>query len=351
MTTRDQAEVLVFGAGAIGLYLGGRLALTGVRVHFVARPASAQALAERGLGIVALNGAPQVLAATQFGVSTGLEGAPRPPLVLLTVKGTATEAAASELQAACPAGTTVISFQNGVENTLRIRRCAPDLDAIAGMVPFNVVQAAPGEVRQTSSGRLAAQRCAVSEAWAPRFATAGLPLDLHDDMLPVQWGKLLLNLNNPLNALAGIPLREQLEQRAWRCVLADLQEEALGILRRAQIQPARVTPLPSQWLPALLRLPTPLFRLLARRMLTIDPRARSSMYDDRVRGRPTEIDDLCGAVVRLAARHGLTAPCCQALQTLMEAAPEGQFVSAASVARSVREARVSSALDKPRVTR
>ena len=57
-----------------------------------------------------------------------------------------------------------------------------------------------------------------------------------------------------------------------------------------------------------MRLPTPLFRLVAARMLRIDPQARSSMADDLALGRTTEIDALCGEVVRLAARLGRSAP-------------------------------------------
>ncbi len=329
-------DVLVFGAGAIGLYVGGCLALAGQRVHFVARPGVAALLQAEGLRVAALDQAPQQLSSDQFGVSMSAAEAPAARLLLLAVKGAATAHAAAELQAACTPGTPLISLQNGVDNVERIRRAAPDLDALAGMVPFNVVHGSANEVRQTSSGRLAAQQCRVSEEWVSVFTKAGLGLDLYADMRPVQWGKLLLNLNNPLNALAGIALLEELESRAWRRILADLQDEALAAMRAAGIRPARVTPLPSRWLPALLRLPTPLFRLLARRMLSIDPQARSSMYEDRVRGRVTEVDDLCGAVVRLATSHGQCAPRNQALADLVKNAVTGQFYSAEVVARALQ---------------
>ncbi|MGQ0799902.1 MAG: 2-dehydropantoate 2-reductase [Pseudomarimonas sp.] len=325
-------DALVFGAGAIGLYVGGSLALAGQSVHFVARPGVAAVLQAEGLRLAALDQPTRLLSSDQFGVSTSAAEAPAARLLVLAVKGAATAHAAAELQAACAPGTPLISLQNGVDNVERIRRAAPDLDAFAGMVPFNVVQPVANEVRQTTSGRLAAQQCRVSEEWAPAFIRAGLGLDLYADMRPVQWGKLLLNLNNPLNALAGIPLLQELESRAWRRILADLQDEALAAMRAAGIRPARVTPLPSRWLPALLRLPTPLFRLLARRMLTIDPSARSSMYEDRVRGRPTEVDDLCGAVVRLAAAHGRDAPRNRALAALVDASTTGKFYAAETVA-------------------
>lgn len=344
--TADQVDVLVHGAGAIGLYIGGRLAQTGVRVHFVARSGTVQALAGEGLTLLGLEGARSVVDPGSFSASESLAEAPQPGLVLLTVKGGATAEAGAQLQASCRPGTPVLSFQNGVENVDRLRAAAPELTALAGMVPFNVVQLAPSQVRQTTSGRLAAMRSPVTECWAPRFAGAGLPLDLRDYMVPVQWGKLLLNLNNPLNALSGLPLREQLESLAFRRLLAALQDEALAAMRAAGIRPARVTPLPSRWLPRLLRLPTWLFRRLARRMLTIDPQARSSMYDDRQRGRPTEIDDLCGAVVRLARNNAVAVPSNEALQALVEQAPAGRFYRAAEIAAALAAGATGECLDK-----
>ena len=62
-----------------------------------------------------------------------------------------------------------------------------------------------------------------------------------------------------------------------------------------------------------LQLPTPLFRLVAARMLRIDPQARSSMADDLALGRTTEIDALSGEVVRLATQLGTTAPLNEAI--------------------------------------
>lgn len=58
----------------------------------------------------------------------------------------------------------------------------------------------------------------------------------------------------------------------------------------------------------MLRLPTPLVKLIAARMLRIGPKARSSMADNLSAGRVTDIDALCGEVVRLAAICGRRAP-------------------------------------------
>ena len=322
----NASELLVLGAGAIGLYLGGRLAHSGVKVHFVGRPPVIEALSNSGLRCIDLQGQAHHVPPAALSLSTDVPAEINPALTLLTVKGPQTSAASRQLATALTAGSVVLSMQNGVDNLRRLQEAAPRLNSLAGMVPFNVVQSAPGEVRQTSDGKLAAQRHPVTREWQARFAEAGLDLKLHSDMRSVQWAKLILNLNNPVNALSGLPLRQQLLDSRYRRLLSDLQFEALAVIQQAKIPLARVTPLPTAWIPHLLRLPTPVFRLLASAMLRIKADARSSMYDDRRSGRSTEISDLCGAVVRLAQQHGQSAPLNEAMVRLIETMPQGEYL-------------------------
>ena len=335
MSAEQAAEALVLGAGAIGLYLGGRLAASGVRVHFVGRPRVIDALSENGLSCIDLQGNRHHVPPDALGLSTEVPSGISPALTLLTVKGPQTSSAARQLAGALTAGSVVLSMQNGVDNLRRLQEAAPRINTLAGMVPFNVVQPAPAEVKQTSDGRLAAQRHPVTREWQARFAEAGLALSLHADMRSVQWAKLILNLNNPVNALSGLPLRQQLLDARYRRLLAELQREALAVIQRAKIPLARVTPLPTAWIPKLLRLPTPLFRLLASAMLRINADARSSMYDDRRAGRTTEIGDLCGAVVRLAQQHGQSAPLNQAMLRLIETTPQDEYLDADQLAAAL----------------
>jgi 2-dehydropantoate 2-reductase len=299
--------LLVMGAGSVGCFVGGSLQAAGASVHYVGRPRVLQALRVQGLTLTDLEGRRAHLPPAGLSLS---DTVPRlaPALTLLTVKSGATREAAAELAQALPAGTPVVSLQNGIGNAAAAQDAAPALDVIAGMVPFNVAELGPGRFHRGTGGGLAAADHPALQAWRPVFERAGLPLALHADMRGVQWGKLLLNLNNPVNALSELPLREELLSRGYRRAFAALQSEALAVLRAARIEPARLTPLPPSWLPSVLRLPTPLFRLLAARMLRIDGKARSSMADDLAWGRPTEIDALCGEVVRMARGLGLDAP-------------------------------------------
>ena len=300
---------IVLGAGAIGCYVGGRLAAHGQAVTLVGRAHALQPIAAQGLRVSDLDGFDRTVPATALRLAATLaEAAPgADSIVLLCVKSGATESAARELAAACAPGTPVVSLQNGVDNVARVQALAPGLNVLAGMVPYNVVLRG-AHVHRATAGHLQLQRDAATERVAPVLAAAGLATVLPPDIRAVQWGKLLLNLNNPVNALSDLPLRQELLDRDCRRVFAALQTEALGVMARAGIQPAQVTAVSPTLLPHVLRLPNWLFTRLAKRMLQIDATARSSMWDDLEAGRVTEIDALCGAVVRLAAQQGMAAP-------------------------------------------
>jgi len=309
------------GAGSIGCYLGGVLAGAGADVSFVGRPRVLADLRTHGLTVTDLDGGRVELAASSLRLEAGVPTNLRPSLVLLTVKSGATATAAAELGAALPAGTLVLSMQNGVSNAAVALAAAPNLRVLPGMVPYNVAELGPGQFHRGTTGNLAAQDDLELRDWSVAFERAGLPLTLHADLRAIQWGKLLLNLNNPVNALSGLPLRDELLDRGYRQCLAALIDESRGVLNNAGIEPAAVGAVKPAMLSKLLRLPTPLFRLIAARMLRIDPKARSSMADDLQLGRPTEIDALCGAVVELARERGVDAPLNRRLVELVKAAP------------------------------
>ncbi|MBA4264924.1 MAG: 2-dehydropantoate 2-reductase [Comamonadaceae bacterium] len=301
-------SVLVMGAGSVGCFVGGCLQAAGVRVDFVGRSHRLAQMRRIGLHLSDQDGLNQRIPAGQLRLHEQVPADAEPGLVLLCVKSGATTAAARELQERLPPGTLVLSLQNGMQNAALASQAAPGLMVVPGMVSFNVAQSPDGRFHRGTAGHLAAQRGPSLQPWPPVFERAGLPLTLHAHMRDVQWGKLLLNLNNPVNALSGLPLRAQLQDAALRRDFAALMAEALDVMDQAGVRPARLTPLPWRLLIQVLRLPTPVFRLLARRMLRMDHLARSSMADDLALGRPTEIDELCGEVVRLAATVSHAAP-------------------------------------------
>ncbi len=302
------------GAGAVGCFVGGSLQAAGATVHLIGRPRVLGALRAQGLRLTDLRGGDRRLSAAALQLhaapppTAGAGAVPAPALVLLCVKSGATRDAAAQLAAVLPPGTPLLSLQNGVGNANAAQAAAPALRVLAGMVPYNIAELAPGHCHRGTGGRLAAPDDAALRPWAPLFDAAGLGLALHADITPVLWGKLLLNLNNPVNALSGLPLRAQLLDRDCRRVLAALQAEALAVLRAAGVRPAQVGAVKPALMPWVLRLPDWAFARVAKRMLAIDDKARSSMADDLALGRPTEIDAFCGEIVRLGQRLGRATP-------------------------------------------
>ena len=244
-------------------------------------------------------------------------------LVIVAVKSPDTLAAAEDIARHAPPGALVISLQNGVGNDDVLRVALPAHHVVGGVVPFNVRQMDDGRLHRGSTGDLVVEVSPLLAPWLDLFAAARLPLRQREDFAAVQWAKLLFNLNNAVCAMSDTTVREQLKQKSYRRCLALLMEEALSVLRTAGIRPSRLTPVPAHMLPWILRLPDSLYRRLADTFLPMDSAVRSTMWEDLEAGRPTEIEFLNGAVLRLAAEVGRSAPLNGRMVALVRAAEKG----------------------------
>ena len=311
--------IAVFGAGAIGCWVGGRLAAGGAEVTLIGRSRVMDELAT-GVTTSELDGPTRTVAVTATTDPAAAAGA---VVTLVTVKSAQTAEAGATLANVLPAGATVVSLQNGVRNAELLRAALPGRRVLAGMVPWNVVRRDRGAYHRGTSGTLMIEDAPGAEPLLAAARAAGLAMVARTDMPAVQWAKLIMNLNNAINALSGIPLAEELAQRGYRRVLAAAQREALAMCALANQPVAKLTPAPPSWMPRVLELPDRIFAFAARRMLAIDPHARSSMWDDLEAPRPTEVDQLQGEVVALATRLGRSATVNAALVQLVRAAEAG----------------------------
>ena len=311
-------RIAVFGAGAVGCYIGGCLAANGAEVVLIGRPRLGDELAAHGLRVTDYRGRNQETRRFEF--ETTPEAVAGSDVVLVCVKSQDTQAAIDALRHKIPEGAVAISFQNGVDNAEELTN-GLGRPVHAGMVGFNIAAQGGGHFHQGTQGDLHCTDDPALSPVLPVFKQAALPLEVHPDMRPVLWAKLMLNLNNAVNALANIPLRDQLSQRAFRDCLAMAQSELLALVAASELPGlAKLSPLPPAWIPRVLRLPNALFNLIAGSMLRIDPLARSSMSDDLALGRPTEVRWINGAVTRLADKLGQDAPVNKRLCDLVEEA-------------------------------
>ena len=227
-------------------------------------------------------------------------------IVLVTVKSADTAEMADIIARHAPPDAVIVSLQNGVGNVAVLRDRLPGRRVLGGMVPFNVMALGEGRFHRATSGDIVIEQ---DEAHtAEKLSVPGLTMRPTGNIDGVQWGKLLLNLNNALNALSGLPLRRQLAQRPWRNLFADQMAEALAAIRAEGIRPVSPTPIPAGLDAAAAAPAGCIFEPLLGRTMKIDPEARSSMWEDLKRGRRTEIDYLQGVITEIAGRRGLQAP-------------------------------------------
>jgi 2-dehydropantoate 2-reductase len=319
----DPPRIAILGAGSIGSFIGGAWHAAGVPVSFIGRAKIGHDIRQHGLNLTDYSGWHAELPNVDFAcVPDALGDA---AIIALCVKSGSTEGAARDIAQHGQDGAIVVSFQNGISNLDVLERgLGGRFRVVRGTVPFNVAYLGEGRFHKGVAGDLCAEDRPETRALAEAVGdNSPARLRLSDDMLGVAWGKLLVNLNNAVNALSGRTLLEQLGERDYRRVVAASQREGLAILKAAGIAPAKVGAVGPALLPRVIDSPDWLFRNVFLKKWKIDARARSSMADDLSANRRTEVDYINGELVALAERVGMDAPVNRKIVALIRAAEAG----------------------------
>jgi 2-dehydropantoate 2-reductase len=315
-------KVVIAGAGSIGCFVGGMLANGGSNLHFFARPRIAQDINEHGLQLSDLTGLSINVTPQQFTVHTDASVLKDADLILICVKSKDTQEMAQTIKDSGNTHATIFSLQNGVTNTQTIQSVLTRHTVLPVMVPYNVVYQTGGKFHCGTEGNLYCQQHPKAQPLLKLAQNARLGFELKDDMLSILWGKLLLNLNNPINALAGIPLKQQLETAGFRKIYRDSLKEGLRVLSAAHIKPGKVAAVPITVIPYIMSLPTLIFKRIAQKMLAMDPKARSSMWEDLQNKRPVEVDYINGEIVKLGLQLNIPTPLNERLIELVKLAQQ-----------------------------
>jgi 2-dehydropantoate 2-reductase len=197
----DYHSVALVGAGAIGLYYGGRLAHAGENVRFLLRT-DCEAIARNGLRVDSVHGGfvlPHVA-----GFRSAAEIGPV-DLVIVAWKATANAHLASVLPPLLHPNTQVLTLQNGLGNCEALAAIVGPQRVLGGLCFVCINRAAPGHVRHSAGGRVTLgewqpdDRGRASEL-ARRFKAAGIPAEAVANLADAQWQKLVWNI--PFNGLA-----------------------------------------------------------------------------------------------------------------------------------------------------
>jgi 2-dehydropantoate 2-reductase len=321
---------LVVGAGAIGAYIGGSLALHGHGVVFLVRPATHAALDDGGLRLTLPAGPQSVLhprMALKFEEAFEMVA---PDAVLFAVKSYDTSAALTAMQNAKIPLPPVVCLQNGVGNEALLAEKLGAGRVIAGTVTTSVSRLSPGEIlveRLRGVGIFGGHSLSLRLFLA--LERAGLQPKLFDDPSAMKWSKLLTNL--PANATAAIlnmtPSQVYAHPGLFRLERAQLRE-ALDVMAARKL---RVVDLPGTPVRAMAFavkiLPEPLGRPILQRAIGGGRGEKMpSFHIDLHAGRGrSEVGYLNGAVAQQAALLGLLAPANFFLTETLQAITEGRL--------------------------
>jgi 2-dehydropantoate 2-reductase len=328
-------RVLVFGAGAIGSFLGHRLARDGHDVTLVARARYVGAVRQHGLRLCEVGpgaadtgeGSEPPLDVVHPEAVERLEHLPQDrrtwDLILLTVKAYDAQSAAQALAPHVKPGVPLLIVQNGVGGEDLVRAVLPDAALISGVMTLSVSVLGLGCVRlETTRGGLNLANVTAGQqpvrAWADLFAAAGLRVATYPDYRALKWSKLLLNIQ--ANAIPAIldwsPAAVFADRRLFAAERAAFLE-AVSVMRALNLDPVG---LPGYPVPLLVRamewLPAPVLRLVLTRLVASGRGdKRPSLQMDLASGqKSSEVLYLNGAVARHAQPLGVPVPvnCCLA---------------------------------------
>jgi len=294
---------VVLGAGAIGTLYGAKLA-TAYDVTLVGRRDHVDRIRADGVHITGLE-------ETTYRVDavTELPRIEDDTVIVLTTKVTGTRAAIEPVAPSLRADTTILCLQNGLHSERLVTAVVGDRCLVVrGITHFGATFVSPGRVALKAIGHTVIAPSERSDAIAAALSATGLDGRVSNAIDEEIWRKLIFNcVVNPLTAVGRIDVGSVADERLDP-VKQLIIDECLDVARREGVRFGD--------------------DFLAVINETFRPsRNLSSMHQDLLRGRPTEIDYLNGAVVALGREHGIECPVNASLVAIVKALEARRHVS------------------------
>ncbi|WP_404304611.1 ketopantoate reductase family protein [Neorhodopirellula lusitana] len=318
MTPKPIKKISIIGAGAIGATFGGL-----IKHH---HPDVEMVMFARGAHLAAMQAQRHVTlceAGNEVKIPVKATSDPKDivgsDLVLFTVK-TQDTLKTAELFADILGDAIFVSLQNGINQRVLCKTIRTDR-LLVGMTATNMSIVQPGVIDVTRRGISVIGAASpdvppsIVEQARQTLSLSGLPVESSENILGVQYNKLLFNTMGYASVLSATDfLNDGLLNRNWRTSVAlPVLDEGMRVLEAAGItlQKASGGSDVIRWRRLMRLLSTPgldrIVRAITRGPLSL-PKLVFSVYQDLQRNRPTEIDFINGEIVRLANECGVTAP-------------------------------------------
>jgi len=294
---------LVVGAGAMGCLFAARLKNAGFDVDLYEKnPERARVIHERGIHVQALAGDDDVR------VPAWAQQPPTSPdAVLVFVKANDTEEAAMTVAPWLKETTLVLTLQNGLGNMEVLERVFGKARVLGGVTSEGATVLDHGRIRHAGVGETSiGPSCHGAEEIVLAFRHAGFTARIAEDIHSLIWGKLIVNAGiNALTALTGLKNGRLPQVRPLRLTMEMVVEEAVAVAKAKRV---------------VLPYPDPISRVMD--VCKATSGNVSSMLQDVLNKKRTEIDFINGAIVREGAALGIATPVNLTLTSLVQAIQE-----------------------------
>lgn len=287
-------RILIYGAGGVGAYLGSKLFHAGHDTVFIARGNHLLAMQQHGLLLESQEGDLRVR--TTFVESPA--GLSPFDLIIMAVKSFDTTDAAMQCRSVVNEATSVLSIQNGVENTELLGKILGKEFVIGGSAYIFSTISHPGVVRHhggttrfrigETDGSVSARLTSIADV----FNGAGIICETVIDIRRVMWEKFIFICGaGGVTAYARKTVGEILEDPASRNMLSEVIHEAAEVARAMKVDPF-----------------DGIEEKLEENFRRMPPSNTSSMYYDLTHAKHVEVEALNGTIVRLAKQYSVTVP-------------------------------------------
>ena len=331
-------SILVFGAGAIGTYVGGSLVQTGQRVVFIEQASVAAGLRERGLrldvSIDSHRGMAEalVIPPASFEVvdspAQALEHGPF-DVAIFAMKSFDTAPALEELNPYVDKMPPILCLQNGVDNEPAIAAVLGRNRVIAGTVTCSIARRAPGDiVLEKARGIGVAGGHPLSERLVDALNAASLNAHLYPSAADMKWSKVLMNLpGGATSAILDMSPAEVFGHPGLFHLEMRLSDEAKAVMKAEGAHPVDLPGTPVRLLALASRLPGFVARPLMVKAVGGGRGGKMpSYYIDLHAGRKqSEVEWLHGAVMRHGEKLGVPTPVARVLTGTLLAMVRGEI--------------------------
>ncbi len=326
----DRLSVLVFGAGAIGTYFGGSLALAGHNVVFVEQPKMVSELRERGLRLdltIDKRRKTQdafVVEPRSFVIEPSLEEALKfgPfDVALFALKSFDTDAALEGIKSFADKLPPILCLSNGVENEQSISRMFGIDKVIYGTVTTAIGRRGAGDiVLEKLRGMGVAAGHPLSEKLVAVLEGAYLNCRLYPEPHSMKWSKMLTNLvSNPTSAILNMTAAQVFAYRKLYKLEIEMLKECLAVMKAQGLEVVDLPGTPVKLLALATKFPLWLSKPFLSRAAGSGRGAKMpSFHIDLYSGRgKSEVEYLHGAVVREGKKRGIPTPVNELLTNIL----------------------------------